>query len=97
MATIIEGRGRHRVRLRDDHPLDCSVDIGHRVIRVRLPPNQWVSVPEEIYTMLQEKFLMRTPLEVPDYDSNERQPHRAGSPAMTRTETNPGYIIDGLD
>lgn len=96
MAAVLEGKGR-RVRLRDDHSLPCAVDIGGRVIRFTLPPNQWVTPPEPIYQMLKQKFTVRTERAVPDFDLNDQHPHKAGHPAMTRTETNTGYIIEGLD
>lgn len=97
MAAILEHKGGFRVRLRDDHPLPCAVDIGGKVIRATLEPNKWTIVPEPIFQMLKHKFTVRQSREVPDYDANDRQPHKAGQPALTRTETNPGYIIEGLD
>ena len=96
--AILEKKAGFRVRLRDEHPLPCTVDIeGHKPYHVTLMPNQWTTVPEPVYRMLQSKFTVRTSQQVPDFDLNDQRPHQAGESALTRTETNPGYIIEGLD
>lgn len=96
MANVVDIKDGYRVRLREDHPLPVSVDIeGKKTIRVTLPPNQWVTVPKPIFDALQ-KFRVDRVRDVPDYEANDRAPHKAGQPAIMRTESKPGHVIEGL-
>ncbi len=88
-----------RIRLREKYPLPCSIDAEGKVTRVTLIPNQWVEVPEVIYTNMKNKNALRSDLTrmVPDYEANRKDPHAKGTEAIMREEVKPGYIMEFQD
>ena len=100
MATIGKKSGR-RVRLRgQDYPLEGTLVVERdgqpTELRFRLLPNQWTIVPDEVHTMLKNKFSNAREWQVPDADENEDRPHDKGEAAATYTERRLEYIIEGL-
>ena len=84
-----------KIRLRScDHSVPVSIDADGKVMRATLIPNQFVEVPEAIYHMLHAKFALPSDRLVPDYNENERHPHRKDEGAIMRQESKPGYVLE---
>lgn len=97
MAKVTVERSGGQVRLRGIKvSVPVSVDIkGKGVIKVVLRPNQWTSVPDEIYELLKSKFDRPRYSEVPDVDENEKNPHAPGQQGATTTEeVDPGFFLE---
>jgi hypothetical protein len=97
-GPVIETRGGNQVRLRMPlYPIDGSIDVeGKGTIRYRLIPNQWVSVPDEVFAALKAKFdVEREPVMVPDVEHHERNPHPYGTPPNLVPDTSASpYVLE---
>ena len=65
---VVLDRSGHRVRLRNiDHALDCAIEGDKGLERVKIQPNVWTTVSDDIYAMLKGKFYQPEQFEVPDW------------------------------
>ena len=95
MAEVVTTQKGGQIRLRGlNHDLPVHVSTEKGDISAVLKPNQWVSVPKEIFDIMKTKHSIEEFREVPDYYENERSPHKAGERPLTRTESRNQYIME---
>jgi hypothetical protein len=71
------------------------LDIGTKRIDALIPPNKWVSVPDEVYAVLKQKFDAPRYTMIPDVEANEANPHKPGeAPVMTQEEVDPQFFLE---
>ncbi len=95
-SATVARRAGGRVKLRGEKiPLTGSV-TGEKgqTIRFELPPERWVDVPWEVFTMLKAKFDREFEREELDHDANADHPHKAGEDPIMRTVSYTPYIIE---
>ena len=86
-------RSGHRIRLRNlEYPLEGTLSSRKGDIRYSLKPNVWTEVPDDVYTMLKNKFYNAKTSTVPDWNGNPDNPQR-----FERKETAPSYTIEFPD
>jgi len=96
-AGVILDRKSGQVRLRGlKWPLPVTLDTESKGrIKATIRPNTWTSVPDEIYSFLQERFETQRFSTVPDVEENERSPHKPGeAPIMAEEEIDPGFFLE---